>query len=70
MQRKPVNSSNISSIGYDASSHTLEIQFHDGGVYCYGGVPQSEFAALMAASSHGSYHARHIKDRYPATKVA
>ena len=31
MNREPVSSSNIASIGYDVSSETLEIEFHNGG---------------------------------------
>lgn len=69
MQHKPVSSSNIASIGYDVTTQTLEIQFHNGGVYRYHGVPQSEHAGLMAASSHGSYLARSIKDHYRYEKV-
>ena len=40
MNRKPVRSSNISSIGYDSESKTLEIEFHSGGVYQYFNVPE------------------------------
>lgn len=69
MQRKPVSSSNIASIGYDADSNTLEIQFKNGGIYRYYGVPQTVYAGLMAASSHGSYLAQNIKDRYRYEKV-
>jgi len=69
MQRKPVSSSNIASIGYDADSNTLEIQFKNGGIYRYYGVPQTVYAGLMAASSHGSYLAQAIKDRYRYEKV-
>lgn len=69
MQRKPVSSSNIASIGYDAESETLEIQFHNGGIYRYYGVPQAVYTGLMASSSHGSYLAQNIKNRYQYKKV-
>lgn len=68
MQHQSVTSSNISSIGYDAASRTLEVTFHNGGTYAYSGVPQSEYDALMAASSHGSYLNSNIKSSYTATK--
>jgi len=64
MIRQPVSSSNIRSIGYDAKSQALEIEFHSGGIYQYFNVPESIYSALMSASSHGSYFHRHIEDRY------
>ena len=69
MIRQPVSSSNLSSIGYDSESHTLEIEFHSGGVYQYFDVPQQIWDELMRASSHGSYFHRHVKDRYRWAKI-
>lgn len=69
MQRIRVSSSNISSIGYDPESQTLEIEFHDGSIYQYDGVPQSIYDGLMSASSHGQYLHQYIKDRYRHRKV-
>lgn len=69
MQRSFVSSSNISSIGYDPKTYTLEIEFHSGGVYQYHDIPQSEYDALMSASSHGSYFARNIKNRYSYSRA-
>ena len=64
MQRTPITSSDIRSIGYDASTQTLEVEFHSGGIYQYDGVPESEYRNLMAASSHGQYFIAHIKNTY------
>lgn len=69
MNRQPVSSSNIRSIGYDSKSQTLEIEFHSSGIYQYFNVPESIYNALMSASSHGSYFHRHIKDQYQLTKI-
>lgn len=69
MIRQPVSSSNICSIGYDAKSQTLEIEFHSGGIYQYFNVPESIYSELMSASSHGSYFHRRIEDRYQWTKI-
>lgn len=69
MNRQPVSSSNIHSIGYDPSSQILEIEFNSGGIYQYFNVPQSEYNRLMTASSHGSYFAHNIKDRYGYTRI-
>lgn len=67
MRMIPVSSSNISSIGYE--SGTLYVAFNSGGLYAYSGVPESVYNALMSASSHGSYLARHIKGVYPYRRI-
>ena len=69
MQRTPVSSSNIAEIGYDADRRVLEVLFHSGGLYQYFEVPQSEYASLMNASSHGQYLNRNIKGRFRYARV-
>ena len=70
MERQKVASTNITSIGYDAASSTLEVEFHHGGVYQYSGVPSGVHAGLMAAGSHGQFLDAHIKKAgYPYRKV-
>lgn len=64
MPRRPVRSSNIASIGYDSNTNTLEVEFLNGAVYQYYGVPKAVYEGLMNASSHGSFLAAHIKGRY------
>ena len=61
MKRTPVNSSNLASVGYDASSQTLEIEFLHGGIYQYYDVPLTVYESLMSASSHGTYFDKSIK---------
>ena len=69
MDRTPVSSSNIRSVGYDADSNVLEIEFNNGTVYQYTNVPQSEYDGLVSAASHGSYLHANIKNRYSYTKL-
>lgn len=69
MNRQPVTSSNIASIGYDADSQTLEIEFLNGGVYQYFDVPQHVHEELMNADSHGQYLAQNIKGVYRYSKI-
>lgn len=69
MDRNSVTSSNIRSFGYDSDSGTLEIEFKNGAVYQYSGVPQSEYDDLIAAASHGTYFNAHIKNVYPFVKL-
>src|SRR5205085_728599 len=61
IERIPVRSSNISSIGYDARSEVLEMAFHSGTEYRYFGVPEHLFQGLMNAPSHGKYFDLYIK---------
>lgn len=69
MKRQPVTSSNLASVGYDAPSRILEIEFHSGGTYQYSGVPGSVHSGLVGAASKGSYFAQNIKNVYPYKKV-
>lgn len=69
MQRQYVVSSNLKSIGYDPESKILEIEFQNGSVYQYYGVPRSLYEGLMGASSHGKYFHQYIKDNFPYQKV-
>jgi hypothetical protein len=68
MNRQPVSSSNIASIGYEAALQILEVEFLNGSIYHYLNVPQPEYDALMAAASHGGYLNANIKPRYPYQK--
>ena len=69
MQRQPVSSSNIASIGYDPASEVLEIEFLNNSIYQYFNVPSSIFGQLMAASSHGTYLSANIKGRYQYVRL-
>jgi hypothetical protein len=69
MERTPVTSSNISAIGYDEDSQTLEVEFTDGSVYQYAGVPVGEFEGFMNADSKGKYLHASIKNRYSYVKL-
>ena len=67
MERIPVSSSNLASVGYEDG--ILEIGFTSGAIYEYSGVPESVYEALMAAASHGKYFAAYIRNNYPYRKV-
>jgi hypothetical protein len=49
MTRKPVQSSNMRSIGYDESTKRLKVEFSSGLIYQYNDVPPKMYAALMNA---------------------
>jgi len=69
MERIPVSSSNIASVGYDANSSTLEIEFNNGAVYQYFDVNENIYEELIAAESVGGYLASNIKGRFRYSKV-
>ena len=69
MERKPVTSSNIASIGYDENTSTLEIEFLNNTIYQYFDVPQHVYDGIMNADSHGQYLAQNIKGVYRYSKV-
>jgi hypothetical protein len=69
MERTPVSSSNISAIGYDPDGQVLEVEFTNGAVYSYSGVPPGEYEGLMNADSKGRYLHASIKGRYSYVKL-
>ncbi len=70
MQRKPVKSSNIKSVGYDKDKNELEVEFTNGSVYLYHEVPAAIHDAFVNAMSVGKYFAMHIKSGYSFTKIS
>ena len=70
MERTPVTSSTLKSVGYDPDTQTLEIEFNHGGIYRYFEVPAEVHEGLMKASSLGSYFQANIRDAYQYTKAA
>lgn len=69
MDRQPVSSSSVASIGYDPSSETLEVEFNHGAVYQYYNVPQFMYDRLMEAGSVGSFINTQIKGSYAYSQV-
>jgi hypothetical protein len=64
MLRQVVNSSSLRSIGYDKRTQTLEIEFRNGTVYDYAGVPPSVWTSLLDAPSKGKFFQEQIRDRF------
>jgi hypothetical protein len=70
MKRQQVESSNLRSVGYDESRQLLEIEFRNGRVYRYTGVPRAEYEELMRAPSLGRYFLANIRDSYDYERAA
>jgi hypothetical protein len=70
VRRRSVESSAIESVGYDARTRTLEIEYAAGGVYRYLGVPPRTYDLLLRADSRGAFVNRRIKPYYRCLRVA
>jgi len=69
MQRQPVESSSLASVGYQEWTRTLEVEFRNGGVYHYLGVPASVHRALITAESRGAFLNTQIKPHFPYVRL-
>lgn len=69
MQRYPVSSSNLASVGYDPTTRTLEVEFNSGRVYQYFDVPEHIYQELISAGSVGSYFSRSIRNSFAFSEV-
>jgi KTSC domain len=70
VKRRRVQSSVIRSVGYDAASSILEVEFvASGDVYAYYDLPLSVYDELLSAESMGAYFNEYIKDLYACQQV-
>ena len=69
MNRDPVASTNILSMGYDEASETLEVEFVNGTIYQYYNIGSALFDQLRAASSKGQFLNVYIRNAYPYSRV-
>ena len=70
MDRIPVSSTNIRSIGYEPQLATLEVEFTSGDVYQYFDVPEHLYQGLMNAASKGQFLNDYIRHSYRYQKVS
>ena len=69
MQRLPVHSTDIVSIGYDAQTSRLEIEFKEKRIYQYRDIPADIYDRFMRAESFGQFFFAHINGRYRYDRV-
>ncbi|MDF7810878.1 KTSC domain-containing protein [Hymenobacter sp. YC55] len=50
MQRRPIRSTSLKAVGYDAATLTLEIEYRNGSLVRYIGVPETMYQALLAVA--------------------
>ncbi len=64
MERLPVDSTSIATIGYDPELRILELEFRQTGeVYQYFDVPPQEYGAFLQAESKGTHLNQQFKRR-------
>lgn len=64
----PVESSAVAKIGYDAEVEEAYIEYVDGDLYAYEGVPAGVYEELWNAESKGTFVNATIKE-YPFRRV-
>lgn len=65
-----VQSSSLSKLAYDSQHAILQVEFRDGRVYQYSGVPLQTFQELLQADSKGAFFNHHIRSRFPNNRAA
>ena len=68
-ERIPIISSTIRSAGYDPENKVLEVEFKNGEIWRYAGVPENCWREFYYASSKGSYFMSQIRPRFTESRV-
>lgn len=68
IERQPVESSNLASVGYKSTTKTLEVEFQSGSVYRYFQVPAKVYQEFKSADSLGRYLSKNIRNNFPYEK--
>lgn len=61
MDRIPVVSSNVASIGYCNETGILEVEFNNGGIYQYFGIPDFLYHEFLNSDSKGRFLNTNVK---------
>ena len=68
-QRVLVDSACITSVAFDSEARVLQIEFTNGLVYDYLGVPAAVCSDLLSAPSKGAFVTRFIRGRFAFRRV-
>lgn len=69
MEMKKVNAGKLRAVGYDANPRVLRVEFDDGRIVEYSGVPQETFRRLSTSGAMWSYFRDNIEDEYAARRM-
>jgi len=70
LERQPVKSRILRSVGYDDTTKTMEIEFQSGLVYQFSGVPSKIHMELIRSDPIGKYFSDKVRNRFQAKQVA
>jgi hypothetical protein len=63
-QYHSIESSTLTMIAYDSDHQVLWLQFRDGNIYSYCGIPPEIYDALLSAPSKGRYFNSKIRGQF------
>lgn len=69
MEMTTVVSSNVTAVGYDEDTQTLQVEFNNGTAYQYFDVPVTIFEGLVGAASVGQFLHLQVKGVYRYSRV-
>ena len=69
MNRIPVKSSNIKSIGHDPDTGIMHVEFSSGDIYEYAGITAQEHRMLLTANSVGTHFHQNIRGKKTGRKI-
>ncbi len=69
LERQPVKSRILRSLGYDESTKILEIEFQTGLVYQYAGVPLKVYRELIRSDEIGKYFTDKVRNRFRTKQI-
>ena len=69
MKMVDVESSMISSVGYDKATKVLHVLFNSGALWAYTDVPKKVYDELLASESKGSYMRNFVIGEYPEGRI-
>ncbi len=69
VERQPVKSRILRSVGYDDTTKILEIEFQTGLVYQYSGVPPKVYKDLMHSNEIGKYFSDKVRPLFQTKQV-
>lgn len=69
VERKPLKSEMLKSVGYDPATHEMEVEFADGSVHVYSRVPPKVHKDLMKAKKVAYYFGKKVRTHYSSREV-
>lgn len=69
LERQPVKSRILRSVGYDDSAKILEIEFQNNLIYQFLDVPPKVFTDLMHSGEVGKYFTEKVRPRFQSKQV-